>query len=54
MKFSEETQRYIETVQRQLEDLGVLEDADRENLQFLGEQVELYHRAMKELDEQAK
>lgn len=50
MELSEKTKRYIEVIEKQLSDSGILEDADRENLQFLAEAVELYHRGLEELE----
>ena len=37
MKWNLETEEYIETIKRQMESLGVLEDADRANLDLLGD-----------------
>ena len=51
MNLSEKTKKYIEVIEKQLSDSGILEDADRENLQFLAEAVELYHRGLDALEE---
>lgn len=51
IKLSQETKDYIEKVKRQMEDLGVLEEVDKDNLDLLGSQVELYIRSMRDLDE---
>lgn len=48
---SEETKEYINTITNEMEKLGVLEDADRKNLDLLASQVELYIRAMADIDE---
>lgn len=50
MKFSEKTEHYIDVITKQMESIGVLEDADRENLGLLKFQVELYFRALEDLD----
>ena len=51
MQISEKTQRYIEVIKREMEKIGVMSDADKENLEFLTTQVELYNRALDELEE---
>ena len=50
MKISDKTNMYIEVVKKQMESIGVLDDADRENLDFLTTQVELYNRALDDLE----
>lgn len=50
MTISDKTNRYIEVVKKQMESIGVLDDADRENLDFLTTQVELYNRALDDLE----
>lgn len=50
MQISDKTKKYIEVVKREMENIGVLTDADRENLEFLQSQVELYNRALDELE----
>ena len=51
MKFSEKTEHYIDVITKQMESIGVLEEADKENLMLLKYQVELYHRALDELEQ---
>ena len=51
MKYCEETERYMSVIERQMEQLGVLEDADKENLKLLKIQVELYYRAIEDIEE---
>lgn len=51
MKYCEETEQYISVIKSQMTKLGVLEEADIENLKLLKTQIELYYRAIKELDE---
>lgn len=41
----------MEVVTKQMEKLGYLEDADRENLDLLRTQISLYYRALEELEE---
>ena len=50
MQISEKTQKYIDVIRREMESLGVMTDADRENLEFLTTQCELYNRALDELE----
>lgn len=50
MTISDKTNRYIEVVKKQMESIGVLDDADKENLDFLTTQVELYNRALDDLE----
>lgn len=50
MKISEKTKRYIDVVRKEMERIGVLSDADNENLEFLTTQVELYNRALDDLE----
>lgn len=50
MKWNLETEEYIETIKRQMESLGVLEDADRANLDLLGDAHHLYTMAKEELN----
>ena len=40
----------MSVIQKQMESIGVLEDADRENLNLLKIQIELYYRAVDDLD----
>lgn len=51
MKYSKETEEYMSVIEKQMESLGVLEDADKENLKLLKIQIELYYRAVDELEE---
>lgn len=51
MKISEKTQNYIDVIKKEMESIGVLSDADIENLEFLKTQLELYNRAIDDLDE---
>lgn len=50
MKYCEETEKYMSVVQEQMEKIGVLEDADKENLKLLKIQIELYYRAVEDLE----
>lgn len=50
MKISEKTQNYIDVIKREMEKIGVLSDADKENLEFLATQLELYNRALDDLE----
>ena len=50
MQISEKTQKYIDVIRKEMESLGVMTDADRENLEFLATQCELYNRALDELE----
>lgn len=50
MTYSEETEKYMSVIQEQMEKIGVLEDADRENLKLLKIQIELYYRAVEDLE----
>ena len=50
MQISEKTRKYIDVIKREMEKIGVMDDADKENLEFLTTQVELYNRALEELE----
>ena len=50
MKISDKTQKYIDVIKVEMEKIGALSDADKENLEFLTSQVELYNRAIDDLD----
>ena len=50
MSYIEKTDHYMDVITRQMESLGFLEDADRENLDLLRTQISLYYRALEELD----
>lgn len=50
MGYKEKTDHYMEVVTKQMEKLGYLEDADRENLDLLRTQISLYYRALEELE----
>ena len=50
MNYCKETEEYMSVIQKQMESIGVLEDADRENLNLLKIQIELYYRAVDDLD----
>lgn len=50
MQISEKTQSYINVIKREMESIGVLSDADKENIEFLTTQVELYNRALDDLE----
>ena len=50
MKYSEKTEHYIEIITKQMESIGVLEDADKENLELLKTQYELYVRALEDIE----
>lgn len=51
MSYKEKTDHYMEVITKQMEKLGYLEDADRENLDLLRTQISLYYRALEELEE---
>lgn len=51
MKFSERTEIYISTITKEMEGIGVLEEADKENLGLLKTQYELYVRALEDIEE---
>ena len=53
MQISEKTQHYIDVIKAQMESIGVLSDADRENIEFLTTQVELYNRALSAIGERS-
>ena len=40
----------MSVIEKQMESIGVLEDADRENLKLLKIQIELYYRAVEDLE----
>ena len=50
MQISEKTQRYIDVIKKEMESIGALSDADRENLEFLKTQTELYNRALDDIE----
>lgn len=50
MTISDKTQRYIDIIEKEMESIGVMSDADKENLEFLKSQVELYNRAMDDIE----
>ena len=50
MKYCEETEKYMSVIEKQMESIGVLEDADKENLKLLKIQIELYYRAIDNLE----
>lgn len=50
MKYCEETERYMSVIENQMKNIGVLEDADIENLKLLKIQIELYYRAVEDLE----
>lgn len=50
MNYCKETEEYMSVIEKQMESIGVLEDADRENLNLLKIQIELYYRAVDDLD----
>lgn len=50
MNISDKTKSYIDVIKREMEKIGVLSDADKENLEFLTTQVELYNRALDNLE----
>lgn len=50
MTISDKTKNYISVIKKQMERLGVLDEADNENLEFLTTQVELYNRALDDLE----
>ena len=51
MSYIEKTDHYMEVITKQMEKLGFLEDADRENLELLRTQISLYYRALEELEQ---
>ncbi len=50
MRFSERTEIYISTITKEMESIGVLEEADKENLGLLKTQYELYVRALDDIE----
>ena len=50
MKYCESTEKYMSVIEKQLESIGILEDADRENLKLMKIQIELYYRAIEDID----
>ena len=50
MNYSKETEQYMSVIEKQMQNIGVLEDADKENLKLLKIQIELYYRAVEELE----
>ena len=50
MEYSEKTKHYIDVITKQMESIGVLEEADKENLALMECQVELYYRAIDDLE----
>lgn len=51
MSYKDKTEHYMEVITKQMEKLGYLEDADRENLDLLRTQISLYYRALEDLEE---
>ena len=51
INLSQKTKDYIDTITQQMEKLGVLEEADKKNIELLASQYELYVRAIDDLDE---
>lgn len=51
MKYSEKTEEYIRIITKEMESIGVLEEADKKNLELLKTQYELYMRALEDIDE---
>jgi len=51
MNYKEKAENYIKIVRNQMESIGVLEEVDKQNLELLKYQVELYYRALEDLDE---
>ena len=50
MDYKEKAENYIKIVKKQMENIGVLEEVDEQNLDLLKYQVQLYYRALDELD----
>ncbi len=50
INLSQKTKDYIDTITQQMEKLGVLEEADKKNIELLASQYELYVRAIEDLD----
>lgn len=50
MTYKEKAENYIKIVKTQMESIGVLEEVDKQNLELLKYQVELYYRALEDLD----
>ena len=50
MNYCKETEEYMSVIEKQMESIGVLEAADRENLKLLKIQIELYYRAVDDLE----
>ncbi len=51
MNYKEKAEKYIEVVKKQMESIGVLEEIDIQNLEFLRTQVALYYRALDDIEE---
>ena len=50
MTISEKTQKYIDVIEKEMESIGVMSDADKENLEFMKTQCELYNRALEDIE----
>ena len=50
MNYKEKAENYITIVKKQMEQIGVLEEVDRENLELLRAQVSLYYQALEEIE----
>lgn len=50
MNYCKDTEQYIDTITKQMESIGVIEDADKENLKLLKIQIELYYRAVEDIE----
>lgn len=48
--YKEKADNYIKIVEKQMESIGVLEDVDKENLNLLKTQVQLYYQALEEIE----
>ena len=50
MQISDKTKEYIDVIKKQMESIGVLDEADKANLEYLATQVELYNRALDDIE----
>lgn len=50
MTHEEKADNYIKVVTKQMESIGVLEDVDKQNLELLKQQVNLYYWALEDIE----
>lgn len=49
--WSKSTKEYIQNIEDKMREMGVLETVDKDNFNLLGDAIEIYNRARKEVDE---